>query len=413
MQLLTARFIDRDCATGKQKRRSRNTMSLKTKLLEWNTAGIIDTRTVEAILQHEKKESRPILMYALGSLGALAIAVGLISVVAANWDGIQDGIKLGTALLIGVSLAAGVYVCHTTQRRWSTEILVMLYYGFTLATFALLGQVYQSGMEPFKAFIIWTIVTTPLVLIGQSYLLGMVWLAGLVTSHVICFFALWEYIDANTSSRVSLDIAAAVVFLSPFVYLLIGRIPGFVRLRASYSNLFAGAAWSVLAGMGFLSQFIWYNDISNDDVLRYSIAVCNGSSLLFIVFLKKLYPTLTKNAHIGVAVALVATCLSASIGMSFERSNIDLVGALSNLIFLGGVAYTCLSLHAYRWFHVTTGLIAARLIAIYFELFASMMNTGIGLVTGGALTIFAAWLWRKKTNRWIGIVTEKEKAANV
>jgi hypothetical protein len=34
---------------------------------------------------------------------------------------------------------------------------------------------------------------------------------------------------------------------------------------------------------------------------------------------------------------------------------------------------------------------------IYFEVFGSLLSTGVGLVTGGALTLLMAWLWRHKT----------------
>jgi hypothetical protein len=36
-------------------------------------------------------------------------------------------------------------------------------------------------------------------------------------------------------------------------------------------------------------------------------------------------------------------------------------------------------------------------IVIYFEVFGSLLDTGLGLITGGALTLLLAWFWRKKT----------------
>jgi hypothetical protein len=31
---------------------------------------------------------------------------------------------------------------------------------------------------------------------------------------------------------------------------------------------------------------------------------------------------------------------------------------------------------------------------MYFEVFGSMMNTGLGLLTGGILTVLLAWFWK-------------------
>jgi hypothetical protein len=33
---------------------------------------------------------------------------------------------------------------------------------------------------------------------------------------------------------------------------------------------------------------------------------------------------------------------------------------------------------------------------IYFEVFGSLLDTGVGLVTGGILTLLIAWFWQKK-----------------
>ena len=48
-------------------------------------------------------------------------------------------------------------------------------------------------------------------------------------------------------------------------------------------------------------------------------------------------------------------------------------------------------------FNLLTALIALRVLGIYFEVFGSLLSTGVGLITGGLLTLLIGWLWRRKT----------------
>jgi uncharacterized membrane protein len=48
-------------------------------------------------------------------------------------------------------------------------------------------------------------------------------------------------------------------------------------------------------------------------------------------------------------------------------------------------------------FRTATAMIAIRLLIVYFEVIGSLAASGLGMILGGALTLLAAWLWRKKT----------------
>ena len=50
-----------------------------------------------------------------------------------------------------------------------------------------------------------------------------------------------------------------------------------------------------------------------------------------------------------------------------------------------------------RAFNALTALIALRVLVIYFEVFGSLLSTGVGLITGGVLTLLVGWLWQRKT----------------
>ena len=144
-------------------------MSITRKLARWREAGLIDEATSARIQAFEDCERKPIVLYALGVLGASAVALGLISIIAANWDVIPGRVKLGADLLLGVALAAADLRRRAARQQLvASEVLITLFYGFTLASIALVGQVYQLDAPAYQGLLVWSAATLPLVLLGQS-----------------------------------------------------------------------------------------------------------------------------------------------------------------------------------------------------------------------------------------------------
>ena len=160
-------------------------MSLDRKLARWESAGLIDGATRARIRDFEQSERAPIALYALGVLGAGTLALGILSVIAANWDGIPGTAKLGGDLLIGLGLAVATYVAVRREAGWPAEVLITVFYGFTLASIALVGQVYQLTAPAYQALLVWTAATLPLVLLGRSQALAALVVAGIAVTHLI------------------------------------------------------------------------------------------------------------------------------------------------------------------------------------------------------------------------------------
>src|SRR5262249_4465408 len=147
-------------------------MNLGRRLARWEEAGLIDGATRARIRAFEQSQRAPVALYALGVLGAGTLALGVLSVIAANWDGIPGTGKLGGDLLIGVALAVATYVAVRRGLGWPAEVLITLFYGFTLASIALVGQVYQLTAPMYQALLAWSAATLPLVLLGRSQALA-------------------------------------------------------------------------------------------------------------------------------------------------------------------------------------------------------------------------------------------------
>ena len=83
-----------------------------------------------------------------------------------------------------------------------------------------------------------------------------------------------------------------------------------------------------------------------------------------------------------------------------------LIGALLNLGFLCLLAWAALQAGLKAAFTLLTALVGLRVIIIYFEVFGSLLQTGLGLVGGGLLTLLVAWVWLRKSKSLTARLTE-------
>ena len=45
-------------------------------------------------------------------------------------------------------------------------------------------------------------------------------------------------------------------------------------------------------------------------------------------------------------------------------------------------------------------VIGLRILAIYFEVFGTLLDTGLGLIIGGLVTLALVWLWTRKRQQF-------------
>ncbi|CAN0505988.1 unnamed protein product, partial [Phaeothamnion confervicola] len=91
-------------------------------LKRWRSAGLLDDGAVGRISAWEATHRRPLWLWALSGMGALAIGLGVVAVVAANWESIPLGAKLAGDLLLTGLCAIIVFVAWQRDRAWPREI---------------------------------------------------------------------------------------------------------------------------------------------------------------------------------------------------------------------------------------------------------------------------------------------------
>jgi uncharacterized membrane protein len=366
-------------------------MSVDRKLARWEAAGLIDSATGARIRAFEKSSRAPIALYALGVLGAGTVALGIISLVAANWDAIPGTMKLAGDLLIGLVLATVTYVAVRRGVGWPGEVLIMLFYGFTLASIALVGQVYQLTTPTYQGLLVWSAATLPLVLLGRSYALAALVAAGIALTHTVTIWPLIEILEPGG------DLSAAILFASPLLYVVLARVPWLVRNRPELSRTVTALAWVAVLIGGVALQLVWYSKIDPDHTLGWSLGATAVIAAAVALALPRLYPGMDARPRRTLAAILAFAWLTLALGSAIPRASIPVVGAILQVVWLGLFAWASIQLGLVRAFNTLTALIAVRVLVIYFEVFGSLLSTGVGLITGGVLTLLVGWLWQRKT----------------
>jgi uncharacterized membrane protein len=397
-------------------------MSLSKKLSAWQQANLIDNATADKISEFEKNNSKPIALWAFGGLGAFAIILGLVSVVASNWMQTPDWLKLAADLILCLAIAVTLYRViakgsTTVSSQWLREILVIFYYGFTLASMALIGQTYQLGGSIAKLLLVWTLVTIPIVLLGRGKFLTVLWIVGTSVTYALNIDAFEDILRTFISHRYLLDVLLGVLYvLSPFFFILLSRIPWLVKHRPVMAGELSRYSWLAIIIGGWFCHFLWYESIngSANDIksLQIFLVVTFFATAAMVSFIPKLYPTRSQDTHLAMRVVLITVFIIGATAL-WHDYRYPVIGAVINIAYMFVLAWAALKIQSIRMFNVMTALICIRLLFIYFEVFGSMLETGIGLVVGGLITLLVVWGWFKKADslaQYFGL-SQKDKIA--
>ena len=355
-------------------------MNLNKKLNQWLEAELIDTVTLTRIKDFEKANSKPLMLYATSGIGALSLCLGLISIIAANWQEISPNVKLGLDLLLGLSLCTYLAFNHKSLPKWAKETFIALISGWTLASIGLIGQIYQLGGDGKSAITLWTVLILPLLFQGRSTFSGILLLGSVWASYSLWMFHLQE---------VHMITVIPTLFLGIFALRLYQPI---YQKRPEILSVFSFVALMSLLSASTFSPFIFYKrDILGKD-LKYiyeALVLCLPS--VYVLW------RLIKHKAKSIQVALFASIFCAFIPLLIpHQGDLDHLAILFFLGYWSIIAKAALDLDQVLVFRLATFLLALRLVIVYFELVGTLLDTGFLFLSGGFLILFSARFWYRK-----------------
>jgi uncharacterized membrane protein len=366
---------------------------MERKLAAWRAAGLIDAATAEAIAAHEAAEARPIALWAAVGLGLLALALGLVLTVAANWDRIPDMVKLGAHLAAMLAAAGAAWRGLRGDRLWLGEGALFALGALTLAGIALHAQVYQLTGPLWEALAGWAVLMTPALLLAGRTRLTAYGLAVLLAVLAISHERPGGLPTGVLADNLRLALPPALIAVS----LLIADPD-----RAPFVRGLREAGLALLLGGASLAHLLWAQSWTaaeaGDALLRLPLAAALA-----------LWTAHRARRLGGADGAVVCTALLAGLGavaLTFAVPHGDnpaarFLGVLSYFALWGLVARAA-AVHGWRaLFGLAVAALALRLFIVYLELFYDLASTGAGLIVGGLLLIGLAVGWRRVMARTV------------
>lgn len=115
---------------------------------------------------HNENYWTMVLLY----FASFLVGLGIIALVAANWEQIPNSIKMGGALVLMTVNALAIAWTIKTDKPILKQVLCVVYAFLIMAVLGLIGQIFQLRADPAKACLAWGLLSWPLFLIAPRLL---------------------------------------------------------------------------------------------------------------------------------------------------------------------------------------------------------------------------------------------------
>lgn len=298
-------------------------------------AGIISAKQRQQILDFDKDKNSGFVAKLLSILGIFIIGVGVISIIAANWDGINEAIKLFVMFLL--LFGSGMLAFYWDKNGMTEKAEKMLVGLFLLsgAAIGLIIQIYQlSGGKWYNVLFVWCLVTLPLLFALKKSYVAYFWVPVFLIWSDALF---WDW-------RGTHGLAA---FYNPFGYML----------------------WDI----GLFAAFAFIGKM----IMKYTSQMTVGKALckysLFAVYL----------------------CLALYIIFAWRMEYISRLVIATILLIVSGFVYRYYgAYHLIRRNIKFGGLVAAMFYVNFADMFG-LLQSGVGLILSGVGLILLVRFWPK------------------
>ncbi len=389
-------------------------MNLLKKIAVWQQNQLITPAQGEAIIAFENENKKPLLSWSLLALAFFCIALGIVSVISANWQEISASVKLSLDFIFLVGLAYGVFHTYTKGQDYWFEGLLLLFTLLVLASIGLIAQIYQIQPQGLRGYLLWSVLVFPLVLLSRKIVLPLVWLPVFMSSVVdfldqMPFFARIFRILEN-SFPFAISIAGILVFA--FIYRLLA-VHFRTRLAAQISAMKFWLVFDIavlvlmmdfFAGNSFGSGFIdkLFNNYSRVSIVVISFLIVSTIGFGYFSYKYNYSRLLTCILAILLGFSLIYVALPDN------EDVLNIWGFLLSMSVLSCLVAYALIKSRNKLLNLATALMALRFFIVYLQVFGSLLATGYGLIFSGVVFLGIIYAWRKLQLNHLIIVKESK-----
>lgn len=216
-------------------------MSIQNDIKELLDAGVITDDTARRIEEYYRGRPSPAnnrLLAIFAVLGSVLIGLGIILILAHNWDDLSRTVKTAISfmpLVMGQAACFYTLMVRRDSMAWSEASSTFLFFGVG-SCIALLAQIYNISSSGGTFILTWCLLTLPVAYIMRSSMVALLYI----------LFATYYVVDTS-GNLIYFGLIAAVI---PYYYLLIKRDEN--------GNFLAFMNWvlplSLLIGIGVIVQ---------------------------------------------------------------------------------------------------------------------------------------------------------------
>jgi hypothetical protein len=369
-------------------------MGLTRKLKLWSDQQLITAQQVEAILTYEKEKSRSRLFFGLGGLGVLSLVLGVISLIASNWDKITPDMRIIGHTVLNL-VVAGIILKFFNKSSWQREVLVTFLGGLLMTFIALIGQTLQTQAPLWQPVGFWLLLATPMLLAYARH-------GGIVAIWLFAvgFFAFGFSMDRLPSEAAEILLAALPFFL--FAFFSFKKVDAFLPV---WANLTQGLFWVLVVICATTAQIYWRVDISQQinvffDLVPLRSLITAGVGVLLVYLLNLsnrrglVKPFWKHEAREWEIILLVSYGFSAAPLLIPHGESAFLGGLFFCLywLFMGAMG---VRLGIDKLWTLATILVGIRIFIAYIEIMGSLAIQGVGFLLTGGLFLLMAWALKK------------------
>lgn len=372
-------------------------------------------------LAHEQDKQRGALGLAavLGWLGGTVTALGVVLLVAANWDQIPDGVKIvGFLLLLGATHGLGLWIRYTGRPLANTaDALNFTGAALFIAGVGLIAQIYHLNARPPNGVFMWLLAIAPLAVLLRS---------GPITALTLFALAVWVHMEGSFPASplqmpryftgqlmVELGLGVGLVGFSAFCRHAAEPVVGVMRAIGVLLLFYS------LYAMGFYRHF---SRVTTSGSIVLPVAMLGfGAVGLALGAARFDTASVWLRRRLVVLLAVVlgvgAACLLADVGVLPRGRDLQFFNfgwyrhydlAEWILSLAAWVVWFCLAgwcvafgTKTGRKDYVNIGVLAVGLgvMTRFFDLIGSMAETGTLFVVGGLVLLVTGWAtekWRRR-----------------
>lgn len=211
---------------------------LKGEVGRWTADGLVTSATATSILaRYPKSAPRRWGLAIAGGFAALLVSIGVISLLAANWDEFGRPLRAFVSLVpmtVATAVAAwGARRAREGRAFW--EPLAIVWFAAVIAGISLVAQTYQLSHDLAGLFLCLFVVTWPIAWLTRSVCVGSVWF---VLPILWCF-------NLETESALLMPIVFYPAYVAGLAALQRALGKESAQLLRDYADLAAGIAFAV------------------------------------------------------------------------------------------------------------------------------------------------------------------------